>query len=219
MSIGLGRPPGFIFDFDGVVVDSAAIHVHAWNESLELVLGHSLSDELKTRILGHSTHAIAKMIAGNQPALVPRLIDEKRSCLRKLAADVPLISGVRSFMDWLRNEKIPFGIASNSPKAFVTGVLEAIDLSVGVVMGVEDVQRPKPAPDLFLGCAKRLGISVADHRLIWVFEDSLHGIEAVISAGMNPVGISTQHSHGQLVGGGANQVFSNFNQVKELFVT
>lgn len=203
-------PTGVLFDFDGVVVDSEDIHVYAWDEATSKVLGEPLSAEFKKTILGHSTSAIARMIAPNNTKVIQDLIMEKRESLKKNYGKVPLIEGIREFMNRLTSEAIPFGIASNSPRSFVSGVLDAIDLQVGVVLGVEDAQRPKPAPDLYLACAKKLEIKVSRHSEILVFEDSFHGVEAIKAAGMIPVGVTSQHKSQDLLRAGAKYTIQNF---------
>jgi len=116
------------------------------------------------------------------------------------------LPGVAATFAFLRAEKIPYGIASNAPGAFVRQTVTKLGLQVPVVLGCEDVVDPKPAPDLYLLCAKRLGISIVDHGSVLVFEDSTHGIDAGVQAGMTAIGVMTQHDAATLKGAGASFV-------------
>ncbi len=209
----LQRPVAVLFDFDGVVVDSAPVHVDAWDATSLDVLGRRLDDNLRARILGHNSFAIARMICGrDDQKLIAELVERKRRELETAVSAMPVIPGVREYFARLNELKIPFGIASNSPRAFVADALAAVSLAASVVLGCEDAARPKPAPDLYLACAKRLGVSVADHRQILVFEDSTHGLAAVKAAGMVPMGIASQHPIDELLAAGALAAFRDFSE-------
>jgi beta-phosphoglucomutase-like phosphatase (HAD superfamily) len=68
---------------------------------------------------------------------------------------------------------------------------------VETTVGMEDVPRHKPAPDVFVECARRLGVAV--ERCL-VFEDAPAGIEAALSGGMKAVAVLTHHPVGRLAG-------------------
>src|SRR6185312_10909699 len=97
----------------------------------------------------------------------------------------------------------PFGIASNSTKAFVTAALQGTGLPVPVVVTAEDVRRGKPEPDIFWACADRLGVAAGERGRVIVFEDSVHGLHAARSAGMIPVGVATEQTEKTLRKAGA----------------
>jgi HAD superfamily hydrolase (TIGR01509 family) len=196
-------PAGVIFDFDGVVVDSLAVHLTAWQMAFEKLFGTPLTDT--QGLPGRSTMAIAQILSERvgQPELKVQLADLKREALRQSQLSIKLLPGVLETFAWLKQEKIPHGIASNAPRAFIENTLERCGLNVDVKFGSDDVSRPKPEPDVFLKCAKTLGISVLHHDRVMVFEDSPHGLKAAVRAGMLPVGVLTQNTHDDMINAGA----------------
>ena len=113
---------------------------------------------------------------------------------------------------WLTSEKIPFGIASNAPRAFISSTLDRLGVSVTHKFGCDDVVNPKPDPEVFLKCAKALGISVLDHTRVIVFEDSTHGLRAAVKAGMFAIGVLTQNTAEQMLACGARAVCADVGE-------
>jgi len=200
------------------LVDSMPVHVEAWNRATVEVYGAELSADTRRDIVGQSTRAIAAHIAsGLGPNKQNELIQAKHRCIKTVSNLVQAFPGSKEFMSLLRELNIPYGIASNSTREFVSGVANRLEFEVDVVLGRDDVHKPKPAPDLYLLCAKTLGVSVANHERVVVFEDSLHGLKAAHQAKMIPMGISSHHNEQDLRGAGAVEVFSGFNDVMKRF--
>lgn len=200
----LAKPAaGFIFDFDGVVVDSLSTHLRAWETATAALFGMSLVNP--TRLIGYSTAAIGMLLAkeAGDPTKAPELVRLKREALESQKDAVEALPGTKNLFKKLAAHNLPWGIASNANRAFITQTLATLDLDVPLVVSVEDVRNPKPAPDIFLLCATRLGISHLDHKRTIVFEDSVHGIHAAVKAGMFAVGLTTQHPEGVLQKAGA----------------
>lgn len=196
-------PAGVIFDFDGVVVDSLSVHLKAWQMAFLNLFGEPLLDT--SGLPGRSTMAIAEILANRarKPELKEKLAELKREALRQSRSSIQLLPGVRESFAWLREAGVPFGIASNAPRAFIENTLEHCGEAVEIKFGVDDVARAKPEPDVFLKCAKALGISVIDHPKVMVFEDSPHGLKAAVRAGMHPIGVLTQNSIEEMTAAGA----------------
>jgi len=208
-----------LFDFDGVLVNSMPVHVEAWNRATLEIYGTELSAETKKTIVGQSTRAIAAHIASSLgPEKQNELVHTKHTYLNEVLDYVEPFPGAREFMGLLREHNISYGIASNAPSTFVKGVVERVGFEVDVILGRDDVDRPKPAPDLYLLCAKKLAISVSQHDQVVVFEDSLHGLKAASQAKMIPIGISSHHGNEDLRSAGAVCVFSDFNDVMSSIV-
>ena len=195
---------GVIFDFDGVIVDSMALHLRAWDIATQKIYGKQISSP--ERLAGRSTNAIADILSteNDKPSTAKQLAEAKREELRKAGSPAPLFPGVNETFAYLRSVGIPFGIASNAPHVFIEKTLSDFNLKVDVVIGVEDAARPKPFPDPFLLCAKLLGIHHEDHAKTVVFEDSRHGLGAAIKAGMIAIGVTTQHPAHELIESGAS---------------
>jgi beta-phosphoglucomutase len=199
------KPSGVIFDFDGVVVDSLEVHLKAWRLAFLNIYNYELADT--SGLAGRSTEAIARILAdrAGKPATATHLAEEKRRELKTARHLITALPGALEAFSILESHGIPFGIASNAPRAFIEQTLEALSVRVQHVLGVDDVLRPKPAPDVFLLCARRIGVKFTDHHRTLVFEDSVHGIQAAVTAGMYPIGVTTQHSTSELSSGGAKK--------------
>lgn len=197
------QPAGIIFDFDGVVVDSISAHLRAWCEAVDKMFGIPLREP--DRLIGHSTVNIAMTLAdeAGRPELAPGLVTLKRQILESRGFTVDALPGAREIFVSLSQSSIPWGIASNANRAFIEKTLDSLGIAVPVIVAVEDVQNPKPAPDVFLQCARILSIPPTAHQRTMVFEDSIHGIRAAIRAGMFAVGVTTQHDDRQLRKAGA----------------
>jgi beta-phosphoglucomutase-like phosphatase (HAD superfamily) len=85
--------------------------------------------------------------------------------------------------------RVPMAVASGGPSEIVLATLRATGLRdlFDAVVTIEDVGRAKPAPDLFLEAARRLGVPPAD---VLVFEDTTEGLEAASQAGMQAVDVA-----------------------------
>lgn len=195
---------GVIFDFDGVVVDSLSLHLKAWEQATQLVIGETLVDS--QQYIGHSTTTIAHLIAQRfqKPSLASELSRLKKKLLSNSAAHPLMLPGTKECFTALTEHHIPFGIASNAPKAFIFSTLQALSLHVPIIVGVEDVLHPKPAPDVFILCAAKLGFTHEDYSELVVLEDSIHGLQAAIRAGMTTVGVTSQASGETLIAAGAH---------------
>ena len=202
-------PSGVIFDFDGVVADSLGVHLKAWRVSFMRLYGSELEDV--TDLPGRSTAAIADILAtrAGRPETKEQLADLKRQALRQSDLSIELLPGASDAFEFLKKNNIPFGIASNAPRAFIEQTLARVYIQVNYLFGIDDVARPKPEPDVFLKCAKAIGVSVLDHSRIIVFEDSPHGIRAAVKAGIFPIGVLTQNSESQMQTAGAKVVCQN----------
>jgi beta-phosphoglucomutase len=201
-------PRSVIFDFDGVLVDSLNVHLQSWDDATFTLLGKVVEPELRKSIVGRSTREISQLIAGQagQPSMAATLAQLKRARLEVHRRAIPLLPGVRECFAELTARSIPFAIGSNATREFISYVMSMHGISEPVVVGVEDVVTPKPSPEIFLKCAKILGINFSDHEKILVFEDSRYGIRAAAAAGMLPIGVATQHPDIELFESGAKAV-------------
>ena len=197
------KPKGVIFDFDGVIVDSLALHLRAWDTASRRLFGTTVTEP--DRLAGRSTNAIASILANenNKPSSADELANLKRDELNRGSGPVPIFPGVPEVFAKLRSENIPFGIASNAPRHFILQALTDLRLEADIIVGIEDAPRPKPFPDPFLLCAARLAIAIDDHAGITVYEDSRHGLGAAKKAGMIPIGVTSQHPAHELLESGA----------------
>lgn len=188
-------PWAAIFDWDGVIVNSAPQHEESWRR-LAHEEGRGLPPDHFTRGFGMKNEVIIPELLGwtSDPGEVRRLSDRKEALYREIVDERGLepLPGVRPWLEALREAGIPSIIASSTPRANIVHVLDRIGLAEffrGMIAS-EDVTRGKPDPQVFLLAAERLGESPG--RCV-VFEDTPVGIRAGKAAGMKVVGVAASH--------------------------
>ena len=178
---------GIIFDLDGTLIDyEGASHI-ALARPLER-RGFAFSWETHARIVGTKPEDWSRVILSecNVPAdvLSPEAyVDEYFSEVRALYEGIPAWEGTLSLLTRLQEAGYPMAIATSSPRSSFDKKMQfhaAILTKMGAVVTGDEVCRGKPAPDIFLEAARRLG---CDPRRCIVFEDSPHGIEGAHRAG------------------------------------
>ena len=184
-----------LFDWDGVVIDSSPQHERSWEllaaaESLPLPEGHF------KRGFGKKNETIIPDILGwsRDPAEIQRLARLKEETYRRLVAEsgVNILPGARELLAALRAESIPCAVASSTPRENLDAIFAAtgLDACFDAVVCGDDVENGKPAPDIFLLAAKKLGVAPGDCVVI---EDAHAGIEAALRAGMPVLAVATTH--------------------------
>lgn len=201
-------PKGFLFDFDGVVVNSFESHHAAWASAFSALFNKEIPP-FPLEMAGKSPMKIANYYCStigkeNQTEDLYFLKDEH---LDKFFKTPILLPGVLEITALLRKQEIPYGIASNATKQFLKNSIHHLNLSFPKVFGVQDYEKPKPAPEAYITLANALGFENKDFAAIWVFEDSLTGTTAAKLAGMIPIGILTQYSEEALMEAGSEMVF------------
>lgn len=174
------------FDFDGVLVDTEWAIYQAWRRTFE---GHGqhLPLEIYTRCIGSdfdtwSPKTHLEGLTGR--AFDWHDLDARRQ--RDILADLefePAMHGVAAALDHLDQCGVPRAVVSSSSHAWVDGWLDRLGLAPRFETTIcrGDAPRIKPAPDLYLAAADRLGV---DPRECLVVEDSLNGLTAAMAAGM-----------------------------------
>lgn len=201
-------PKGFLFDFDGVIVDSKESHHSAWASAFKELFNSEIAPFPKS-LSGKSPMIIAEYFCSvigkeNHTEDLYHLKDEH---LDKYFTVPKLLPGIREITKFLSEEKIPYGIASNATKQFLKNSIHHLELNFTTVFGVQDYIKPKPAPEAYIMLAEALGFNKKDFKNIWVFEDSLTGTNAAKLAGMIPIGITTQYSGKELTKVGSQMLF------------
>ena len=183
----------FIFDFDGVVVDTEKYHYLSWVASAAHV-GYDLGWEEYLPLKSTGNTEITQYLCDHSgkevsDELFQIMRNTKLTSFDELVKDLSekdVLPGIRNFLTWLNTQGVKTAVASSSNTS--SGLAKRFDLTkhFGVVIDGNMKLPRKPAPDTFLLAAKMLG--VAPHDCI-VFEDSLAGIEAAGNAGMPVVAV------------------------------
>jgi len=184
-----------ILDMDGVLVDSEGLQLEAANAVLAR-FDVRLSEEENARYLGMDDQAFFAALRetfGLDASVDDLAAAREAEMVALIMKGVVPRPGVPELIVGLKMRGYPLALASSSPRAVVDTMLEELGLSrsFDTVIAGNDVTRGKPAPDIFLLAARRLGV---DPGKCLVFEDSLHGVAAARAAGMTPVAVRTREN-------------------------
>jgi len=193
LDIPAGDFAGYIFDLDGTLVDTMPLHYRAWNRAMQRAgLKEELSEDLFYSLGGVPTRKVAQLLAEHYRLLidVEKVFHEKEALFMELRAEMKLIEAVVAFARKAAGHT-PLSVASGGPRDIVRHTLELMGLAAlfPVVVTPEDVAHGKPAPDMFLLAAKKMG--VAPEKCL-VFEDAEPGIRAAEAAGMKWVHVESR---------------------------
>ena len=186
----------FIFDLDGVITDTAEFHYLAWKRLADeegLKFDKNINEDLKGISRMDSLNIILnrnnKTISEEKlQKWATRKNDYYVEYIKKITPD-NLLPGIASLLKALKQKNINIALGSASKNArMVLNRLQIFDY-FNLIGDGNSVKHSKPAPDLFLYCAKELG--VAPKKCI-VIEDAEAGIEAAKSAGMKAIGIGSK---------------------------
>lgn len=175
---------GVIFDMDGLVLDSESGYFAAWRHAANL-MGYSLDQSFCFSLSGTHGSLISQRLMqhfgeGFDLELFYRLSND---CWREQVQQhgIPVKAGFFVLLERIRVLNLPFSLATNSRRQDALQALGWADLSdvFPVIITRDEVNKPKPAPDLFLKAAAELNLS-SDQCL--VLEDSPVGIKAAVAA-------------------------------------
>ena len=175
-----------IFDFDGLVVDTETAIFEAWRE-FYAAHGQALGIETWAQCVGSDFGGYDPMRELEEATglefdwgLEVQRIESRRDAI---VADSPVLPGVRERLIEAAALGLPCSIASSSPRSWVEPWLAKLGLREYFqnVTVLDDVGIAKPAPDLFLHAAARLGVAADE---VVIFEDSLNGLRAARAAAM-----------------------------------
>jgi len=177
-----------VFDCDGTLADSMPVHWCAWQELMKRHRFH-FTEERFYSLGGVPSHDILQRLKEEQGlSLDPKLVAKEKETeyLSRLALVKPIEPIVQIARDHFGC--IPLAVASGGTKMAIETVLHHLGIRelFAAVVTHEDVHRQKPAPDIFLEAARRLGIKSVYCR---AFEDTELGLTAIRQAGMEPVDV------------------------------
>ncbi len=188
LDIPSGDFAGYIFDCDGTLVDTMPLHYRAWDRAMQNAgLKETLSEELFYSLGGMPTRKVATVFAQHSGLTIEAdwVFHHTEELFLEMQGEMKVIQPVVDFARRLHGRK-PMSVASGGPRPVVTRTLELMQLTglFPVVVTPEDVAHGKPAPDMFLLAARKMG--VPPERCL-VFEDAEPGIQAAVAAGMQYV--------------------------------
>lgn len=188
---------GFIFDWDGVVIDSHAAHEESW-ELLFSELARPMPQGFFKATFGMRNQQIIPeyfdFVKADDLGEIARLGDRKEVLYRDILSrdGITPLPGVVALLKEMQALGIPRSVGSSTPRKNIETIMAMTGLGelFDAVVSAEDVTVGKPDPQVFLKAAEKLGRSPA--RCV-VFEDAYVGIEAGKRAGMKVVAVATTH--------------------------
>lgn len=186
---------GYIFDLDGTLVDTMPLHYTAWEAALRKAgLQGSLDENLFYELGGVPSKKVAALLGKRHGlSLDPETVyRDKEELFKGSLQKLPLVAPVVEFARSVAGSR-PVAIASGGTRDVVESTLTKTGLAplFKVVVTADDVEHGKPAPDMFLLAAKRMGV---DPAKCLVFEDGKPGIAAAKAAGMKWVFVPSRLS-------------------------
>ncbi|MFP4617704.1 MAG: HAD family hydrolase [Spirochaetaceae bacterium] len=183
-SIGLA-----LFDMDGLLFDTENLFL-SMSEETQREMGYDIPLDIHLETIGRTFDEVRTIFLQQMGRNFPiqRFFDRTNKKIYKRIEEqgIPMKKGFHELLASLKQRGITSALASSSPLFYIRRYLQLADLenSFFVIVGGDEVEQGKPAPDIFLLAAERAEI---DPKECVVFEDSNNGIRAAHAAGMRPV--------------------------------
>ncbi|MFC4777331.1 HAD family hydrolase [Paenibacillus sp. GCM10023252] len=189
----------FIFDMDGVIIDSEPIHFEIDVQTMKRY-GVTITHYELERYVGMTNPEMWQLLKQQYelPEEISDIIEyqlsSKIDIIRNL--DIAPIPGIAELISELKSNQIKLGVASSSPIRFINEVLKKFEwlAEFECVISGEDMAKGKPAPDIYVAAA---GLLEVEPQECVVLEDSRNGILAAKSANMTCIGYCNPNSGNQ----------------------
>ncbi|HEY5298082.1 MAG TPA: HAD-IA family hydrolase [Verrucomicrobiae bacterium] len=179
---------GLVFDCDGTLADTMPLHWRAWQAIAAKYKLHFPEDRFYS-LGGVPSRDILKMLAREQNVSLDHIkaAHEKEN---EYLQFLPQVGPIHAVVEIAKENfgKIPMAVASGGTQKIICDVLEHLQIRnlFGAVVTSEMVVNQKPAPDIFLEAAKRIGV---DPKFCRAYEDTDLGMQAIRAAGMDAVDV------------------------------
>jgi HAD superfamily hydrolase (TIGR01509 family) len=191
---------GFLFDNDGVLIDSQKLHWLSWQHLMQQEKSVVMDEKTFLSGFGKRNDLILKeLVPEKTEAERTKLAETKEELFRKEARErIQLLDGMERFLKTLKEKKIPRIIASSTPIANLKMFLSSTVLGnyFDAFVSAEEVAHGKPFPDVFIEAAKRINLPTSSCIVI---EDAPVGVKAGKDAGCFVVALCTTHDREELL--------------------
>jgi HAD superfamily hydrolase (TIGR01509 family) len=199
-----------LFDLDGTLANTDAVHFPAWMEVLRphgIEVTREFYDE---RLAGRvNADVVDDVLPDLSEEERRKLIEDEEERSRDRAAQIGPLPGLRSLLNEERRRGLTLALVTNSVQADADQILEPLELggAFDPVVYPSEVSASKPDPAPYLEILDRMGIEAGEAL---AFEDSVTGAEASRAAGIRTVGISSAHTPEELKEAGVELVIGDF---------
>jgi HAD superfamily hydrolase (TIGR01509 family) len=206
-----------VFDLDGVLVDSEAINIRSAFEGFK-ALGHALEPGDRAQIVGRHPDDYVPILGerfGLGDADHRRIRELQNNMYVELwKTEATPMDGALDVPPTLREKGYRIGLATSASRLHVDHCFERFPMHgfFDVILTKDDVAQRKPDPEIYLACARELGIEPVD---MLVVEDSIHGVQAAKAAGAFCAAVTTPHTDPSAVDG-ADALIRSLRELPEL---
>jgi phosphoglycolate phosphatase len=207
----LGSGRALLFDIDGTLADTDALHLEAFNRILG-PRGHSFDHaRFSKELQGFSNASIsARFLTGEPPQRQAAIMDAKEATFRELVAgQIQPVPGLMTLLGLADRAGVPMVAVTNAPRLnaemLLTG-LGIMDRFKALVIG-DELAHGKPHPMPYLEGLRAVNATPA---LSVAFEDSRSGVQSAAAAGIATIGMRTSLAHADLVAAGAVMTAKSF---------
>jgi beta-phosphoglucomutase family hydrolase len=205
-----------LFDLDGVLIDTAALHYRVWDEFAGS-RGFVPSQDQLLATNGRRADETIRLWLGSalsDEEVAALTVDRETYYHRLLATEpVPAVPGAREFVDGLGKAGVPMAVVTSATPENARLSLSRVGLDAaifGAVISSEDVKIGKPHPEPYLAAAARLGVSPGECLVI---EDSVSGIRSAKAAGAKCLVVATTFAAQTLAAESPDWVVEGFGAI------
>ncbi len=193
LEIATGGTEAFLFDLDGVIVDSAKFHMLSWIKLMR-EKGINFGEDDFKRTFGMTNDLILRKYFPNaSPEDIKKMGEQKERIYRELAkGKIKPIDGSIEFIRELKENRFKIALVSSTPIENILFLSKELGLSglFDAIVSGSEIKRGKPDPECYILGSEKINIPP---QRCWVVEDSQHGIDAARRAGAKTIGILTTH--------------------------
>lgn len=201
----------FLFDLDGVIIDSSEFHMKAWMKYLSEKGINFSEHDFKMTFGKRNEEILREYFLNKSEEEIKKMSYEKEEIYRKLArGKLRPIEGSIEILKFLKEKGFRLALVSSTPKENIDFIFKELGLEgiFEAVISGSDIKAGKPNPECYLLAIDRLKVKPSRS---YVVEDSEHGLEAGMKAGAKCIGITTTHKCLK----NADIVIQNFKELKE----
>jgi HAD superfamily hydrolase (TIGR01509 family) len=210
------RPRAVVFDMDGLMLDTEPLAARAWLVAARQV-GVDFDAAVNPSLVGRTFRDCRTLILEHHGPGYPvdALMDAWHGAYDDLVEREGLVPkpGLHELVDWLERAHVPCAVATSTRRSRARAKLERVALHsrFAALVGGDEIAHGKPAPDIFLEAAARLGVPPA---ACLVLEDSVPGVAGAIAAGMAAIMVPDRAAPPPRIAGRAPTVMASLVEVR-----